>query len=500
MLTIIPDLHTNNEFYQENTLLSLSARLQEENFDNQLLLLNDDADAYIASLARVKTPVIYLFDEIRAINTAGASLTIADLNIPDKYNLKVVVYVESTCVDVFDGDQHVMQVILGTKGELQTVDYFEDNGHIRDRYDTRGFRSSRSVFNQQGQLTQKLWFNATSDLVMMQHEDLTVTIPPRQQFRFQKANYSNLAEVEYEFVLPHLAGAQRILVEPSEDSFALRRFLLQTQVCYYFTNEFQITSNDFSNLVQRDMYLFQSKTLAEIFAWRIKQCGVKFVPLQQVIPPYFSDFALGTSMELETQLVYWHVGSISDDELKNCFYQLLDLLKEHEDIKVIADANDQQIAVFKEISSKFITEFKEKVGELDDEAALADLDDDELDVDQIAALNRFSCPNNLKYEQELQLINQAHVYVDTDLLTNFDLQLEAVKTGIPQIVRQSNDLVKEGKNGFLLKPDLAIKAPIDWFLVNLDKWNVAVVENVRLIQKMSLRTVLVQWKKVLKNG
>ncbi|WEV37615.1 accessory Sec system glycosyltransferase Asp1 [Lactobacillus sp. ESL0677] len=496
MLTLIPDLHTKNKFYQENTLLSLSARLQEEQIDNQLLLLSDETDQFSANFMSSKSQVIYLFDEIRAIKINGSPLTLNDLNIPDKYKMEALIYVSSTYIQVFDGSKKVMEVVLSSSGALQLVTYYEENGQIVDRYDLRGFRSSRSIFNQLKQLVNKQWFNATGDLVMTQNEDLTVTIPWQQRSRFQKSNYTDLAEVEYEFALPHLTGKQQVLIEPSKESLDFRHFLLQAQVYYYFTNDTQVVDIDCQNLMRDDQCLFQNETLAQIFINKIKQNGIDFVPVWQVIPPYFSDFSLGTSMEQEQQIIYWHIGQINSDDLMQYFNQLIDLLKENKDLKIMADATYQSAALLKNISAKFIAEFKEKVSKLDDTASLDEINANDFDVDQMDALNRFSCPENLTHDQKLQVLGQSHIFVDTDPLTDYTLQLEAVKVGIPQIVYQSNDLVKEGKNGFLIK-DKAIREPADVFLTNLDKWNIAVVEDVRLIQHLSLKAIINKWKRVL---
>ncbi|WEV51821.1 accessory Sec system glycosyltransferase Asp1 [Lactobacillus sp. ESL0731] len=500
MLTLIPDLHTKSKFYQENTMLSLSARLQEENVDNQLLILSDDTDQFLSDFMGVKSRIIYLFDEIRAIKTDGSPLTISDLNIPDKYKTKTLIYLNETVVHVYDGPQLIMSVLVGNSGQLKSVTYYKDTGQIVDIYDLRGFRNSRSVYDQDDNLIEKQWFNATSDLVMTQHEDLTVTIPWRQQSRFQKNSYTNLAEVEYEFALPHLTGRQQVLIEPSKSSFDFRHFMLQAEVYYYFTNETQIADIDQYNLVPTDQYLFQNETLTQLFKNKVKQSGISFMPVWQIIPPYFSEFSLGTSMEQEQQIIYWHVGDIGGDDLTACFNQLIEVLKENEDLKVVADANYDAALYFKSVSADFIAQLKEQVGDLDDVTSLdelVDIDTDDFDVDQLDALNRFSCPENLLYEEKLQILNQAHIYIDTGLMTDYDMQLEAVKIGIPQIVYQANGLVKEGKNGFLIKEQDAIKEPVDVFLTNLDRWNIAVVENVRLIQRMSLRKIISKWKRVL---
>lgn len=497
MLTLIPDLHTKNKFYQENTLISLSARLQEENVDNQLLLLDDETDQFLANFMGTKPKVIYLFDEIRGIETDGSPLTLKDLNIPDDYKLETLIYLSGTQVEVFDEQTRVMEAVMGGSGELKLVTYYEEAGQIVDRYDLRGFRSSRSYFNEQGQLISKEWFNATSDLVMTQNEDLTITIPTRQQSRFQKSQYTNLAEIECEFALPYLTGKQKLLIEPSQESLAFRHFLLQAQVYYYFTEYNQVANLDYHIVVQQDQYLFENETLAHLFFDKLKQNEIDFVPVWHIIPPYFNDFSLGTSMEQEEQVIYWHVGQIGNDELLKCFCELIDLLKENENLRIMADADLQYASFFKAVSADWVARFKDKLNEIDDVDSLDEVDTTNLDVDQIEALDRFACPENATYEQKLPILRQAHIFIDTDPVTNYELQLEAVKTGIPQIVYQSNNLIKEGKNGFLIKQKGEIKKPVEVFLTNLDKWNVAVVENVRLIQRMSLRMVINQWKRVL---
>ncbi|MDF7672416.1 accessory Sec system glycosyltransferase Asp1 [Lactobacillus sp. ESL0701] len=496
MLTLIPDLHTKNKFYQENTLISLSARLQEENVDNQLLLLDDETDQFLANYMDTKQ-VIYLFDKIRGIEIDGSPLTLKDLHIPDDYKLETLIYLSGTQVEVFDDQTRVMEVILGSSGELKLVSYYEKTGQIVDSYDLRGFRSSRSYFNELGQLTSKEWFNATSDLVMTQNEDLTITIPARQQPRFQKSRYTNLAEIECEFALPYLTGKQKLLIEPSQESLDFRHFLLQAQVYYYFTEYDQIVNLDYHTVTPQDQYLFQNETLAHLFFDELKQNEVDFVPLWHIIPPYFNDFSLGTSMEREEQLIYWHVGQIDNNELMKCFCELIDLLKENKNLRIMADADLQYASFFKAVSAGWVAEFKDELNEIDEVESLDEVDTTNLDVDQIEALDRFACPENATYEQKLAVLRQAHIFIDTDPVTNYDLQLEAVKIGIPQIVYQSNNLIKEGKNGFLIKQKGEIKEPVEVFLTNLDKWNVAVVENVRLIQRMSLRMVIKQWKRVL---
>lgn len=499
MLTLIPDLHITNNFYQKNTLLDLAQNFQAMGYDSQILLLAEDADRYVDELIEVQSEVIYLFDEIQGISQVGAPLTLNDLQLPEEYKLNVRLFLDGNITSVYDGDKHIMNIDQDIKGYLKTITYYKEAGHEVERFDLRGFCSSRQFFDNNDVLIKKQWFSATGDLVMTQTQDGTITIPPRQHSRFKKQAYRDLAAVENEFLQKHIVG-QQLIVEPSIDSINLRPYLLQAKVYYYFTDEQQLINNNFSGIIQQDSYLFQNETFKKIFLGIVKQAGVAFMPNCQLIPLYFANFALGTSMEAESKTIYWHVGELTNERFLAIYDQLLKLLKEHENLKVVIDANVEQIKLFKQTTKDFVTKFKAKIAELDDQVALTDLAPNELaEVQQLAAINRFSCPERLQYTDKVNLLRKAYLFLDTDVMTDYQLQLEAVKSGIPQVVRQANGLVKNDRNGFIIQQDQLITQALAVFITDLAKWNRAVVEDVGLIKQSSLNLILKKWKQVLEN-
>ncbi|MDF7639672.1 accessory Sec system glycosyltransferase Asp1 [Lactobacillus sp. ESL0791] len=487
MLTLIPDMRLSNNFYHQNTLLNLAEYFREAGVATQLLITTEEADKYYDQLARSGQTAVYLFDEILAVNSSGSALTVADLHIPDKYVVEEIIYFNGIGLQIYDGEKYVMDVLLDPNGQVTHVSYFRSAGKIVDDYDLRGFRRSRSFFNQEGAVIKKQWFNPAGDLVMTL-KDYRVTIASSQSFRFKQKKYGSLAEVISEFALRHLADKGKAIAEPSSETLALRHFLLQTQFYYYFTEQQQLLNNDFSSIMGQDYYLFQNETQKNLFLEKSRECGIRFMPICHVIKPYFAEFALGTSMEFEQRTIYWHVGQVSDAALKSIFSQLMKLLGENPNYNLFADAAGEQAKYLQTRKRKFLGKYQQKLEQPDKD-----------DQQQVDVIKRFSCKEQLNYEQEAVLLKKAYLFLDTAVYSDYNLQLEAVKTGIPQIVRQGNGLVKVGENGFLLEKDAHLDKLLLPFLTDLSKWNSAVVENVRLIEQLSPGKIIDKWKAVVLN-
>ncbi|MDF7672013.1 accessory Sec system glycosyltransferase Asp1 [Lactobacillus sp. ESL0701] len=492
MITLVPNLRVTNDFYQENNILNLYSNFTKAKLSCQLLIIDEfpDSELLLKQAGITNQHYCIIFDEIQGIDVPGSPIFLTDLNLSATY---VPSYGDSQSgiVTYYRDHQPALQVKLTKNGCIDTVTQISGSSLIRDQYDIRGFRSSRSYFAtaKPKKPFKKEWFNCQNDLVMTATEK-QILIAKAQQDRFKKRKYANLAEIIAEFTQPHLNLNDPVIADAWNTSISLQEQLVGQRFYFSVEDLAQFSADVFNQAQQHTAtYVFPNDSVRDSF--------LANYPVSQeqtrIIAPYFPDFSFSNSNYLAEQLIYWRIGQSSYDATTKILYQLLHLLVVHPNVTVVTDTDLIHSQFLKALIKILIKQFNQELSDLDkkqprNEAAIKKAQQ------QIAAFDRITFKELADYQARKKLLRQARLYLDTGNKTYFSLQLEAVTAGIPQIVKQANGVVHEGVNGYCIKQPAKLAQQLEPFLSEFSAWNDAAIEDVKVIEQFSAEKLVENWK------
>ena len=85
-----------------------------------------------------------------------------------------------------------------------------------------------------------------------------------------------------------------------------------------------------------------------------------------------------------------------------------------------------------------------------------------------------------------------------DITKNPDLylQISSISTGIPMLVRQENQYVHHGQNGFIIDDLNDIPMYLSYYLNSLTNWNKAMISSYEIGKVYNSKRLIQKWKEV----
>lgn len=537
MLYFIPDWSGDSGELLNDPLVSLAHLFQslEEPFQILFLFPDNKRRCFLNRNSLLKTHYWSALDTALGIKMRdGMGLTIDDLSLPKQAELRYSVY----GISVISNNSLYATIKFSSDGYVSEIQYARQlDGTIQsDLYDDRGFRLSKSVTDEDGNLVYQKWFNEYGQCVLTETTD-GINVTSFASSRFSQPHYDSLKELLAEMTINYL-DEQRLLDEQvklittvnSELNFITTRLQKKFPIAY-FLNE-KILSND-QQLENTLPLIYGAKKIFVRDDQQLKKLRQltddNLSKTVQIAYPFSTTLALGQSNEMDMKNIVWAVGEKSQhlqeyltvvmkkllDDKKLCLvfikitfnqrlkiikwilewalnqFSFLRLLDQKILIKALMEENFDQVY---ELLSEFgdLSEIKQLQSE--QEATKISVEY-QLQLDNlISFLQRIHFKLDFNRQLVLTELNQARVLVDLSSYPDSFLQTTGISMGIPQLNSVLTPYIEPPKNGWIVTNSIELTKGLIYFLDSLKHWNESLVESVTLIERFSADSLRQYWK------
>lgn len=503
MITLISNIKSKNYAYDNVSILA--SRLQECRENYVLALINQ-----IPNLTDMKdkldiSNLWYLFDDIQDVNSNFSdNLFLDNLNISNDW----IPVNKDNSVFFYENDVLKQVVELTKTGLVWRVNEYI-NGRKAEvfQYDTRGFLLYSIDYARQENYS-KTWYDMKG-LPVMTLEGEKITIHSKHRHRFKKKAYDSLEEVVIEFLIKKIETGL-VISKYSKFLEILRGELSEHYRFRYISSRLSETRNVCSTLAENpnDMLVLEKKGEKRKLMELNSRVGYQCINNQiRVIPQYTPVFKLGDSNDILEEFIYWHIGDLSQKYMKEFAYRIYRLMKINENIRLVLCGTERKLEFFLDavkmvISSRLdrpLTDLEEKtIKELFFHKKVKQSNDSHenelLKNEILRILDLFFTVDVTSGMASCEMASNTRLFVDTDSYGNQLLQTQAVSLGIPQIVGDSNGFVKQNRNGVIYSNLYDIVNGIEFFNESIMRWNYAVIENMKVIEKNSNDRIVHMWR------
>lgn len=396
-------------------------------------------------------------------------------------------------------------VHLHARGCVWQVEWFTPQGRHVDQYDDRGWHLWTTWYDQADQLVRRVYYNAQEQAVMAQTPN-GVHIAQAAQGRFKAQAYPNMAAIVQEYLTRWLNPASSMVISADQ---VVGKMLAKRLHTVYLVGEADGWNPDFADGDAHLVFMTAADQVRYLQQWVPLRSSQQLQAQAQVLLPAAISLALGTSNEQDHELIVWEVGD-APFEPQALLRQLLVKLASHASARLCVLAVDQAQA---KVMQNLVNAWTLK------EAGLTMTDWPELAAAQTALSHqqplRHAKSEDAAHDGQLQaaLLNlqrvdvteyadatlqaamaTARVYIGTATKPQLFSQLAAVAAGVPQVVLKANELVSAQVNGMICTDPLAIADAAWAYIVDLRRFNQAVVANVALAEHYQAQTLVARWE------
>ncbi len=524
MIYLIPNWKQENFIMNSDRILEIAELYHDGNVAYQLILTN-----YMPFLRyKLENRTVnywQVFDKLQNIALIeGHPMTIDDLVFP---NSAEFIYTPFG-VSVLNHQELFAEIILNEFGCLSKVKYYQKNGYYTDYYDDRGFLSSRFYY-QHNELVKREFFNEYQELALTEllgnHSKVIIEKGGIQSL--SKSSYPNLNAVIAELLDYKLAADDREtnvvtvidrnvlnITRQLQNVFPLVRIIPDDFKLTNYQQDELIEIIDSSKAVITDTSRMKND-LEEIQKNHLELAQSKI----HLIPMYRAELNLGISNFVDEMVIYWRIEQLTqfiyqfndlliDRLINDDSYRLILSLKTFQDKEILQDRIrnlidsyydvDSQSADYKKIE-KFIQDKKNKKLLKTDEDAIEPLRSGEKWSDFVTAVHLY---HRIEYRVNSELyqikddLRISRLYIDVNVKQDLQLQLVALTTGIPQILSNPSDYIINPTNGIVLNAALTLEETVEYFLNNLNHWNLALVKNIELLEAFESDKIIEKWRRV----
>lgn len=531
MAVVIPSLRQTQAELFESPEILLSRLLAGEKIPLELVFLEECHDLLnkLVALSLDNMKMWSAFDAIQMVEMAnGTPLVWDDLDLLHQYD---PVFRQGSIL-LFKGNKKVAEIFLHQNIEVFEIHYFSDNEQvIIDRYDSRGFLSTRLWTNSQKKVLRKQWFTPKFEKVMEASQEGEIKITKSFLKYFNQEEYSSIEDIIFEKYREHIPSTETVILTAGKygwDIKNMQEYLHPKRIVAIL--DCRLSREEISK---------ENLNLQDVFWVFPDQVYYPSAPMKAsflskhtaIIKPYHASLSLGVSNEMEEKNVYWYTGDVPIMDLGPYMEEVLKIL-------LIDESNFLEIETEqkkREILEEFIKDWVYKKYEIDisgdiyekvmdikktryfttEEEWMNYIDENEnMETDETRLITETQVKNILEVEQLMERISfvdnrneslekhlqEARLYLDTGIVPNLKRQMLAISVGIPQIVKGKSSLVYEGENALQLDEIGNLEWQVDFFLEHLVNWNAALIKNVQLIEKYSPSNLIQQWEEVITNG
>lgn len=500
MLTLIPDWRTDQPRMYADAWVGLAHEMHKYDQEFQLIIVNYIHNLHSVLNANGLADVTYwsAMDAILGIRLeAGMPTPVSGIAMPTD----AVYSYGRSAVNIFVDAKRYATIQLNDKGAVWRVDYFpRPQIETRCLYDDRGFKIKETDYRQ-GKESGSRWYNEFGEEVLEVAADETVTVAAQFETRFYHKEYAQLLDLTREMLSQKLRKANGQIIATADSKFLklLEPMQYNVPMDYFLSNENVRQESDMSvyrePLAAGRSFLVAGQSVAD----GLNQLAPLAFNNVRMVDPFDVELTLGHSNDEDWETILWLVSANAMDNTG----AFLSYLKNNETaaLSLLVNARDQS-----RLSEQILRWLLANLGAglpvttgqltkvLTQESSIWSLADDSDDPsfansDQFAQLANFLSRVQMVVDADQNQLNEqlfgARVLVDLDLPIHTYVQSRALAVGIPQINQGANQYVIPGQNGWLASNSADLIAGLDFFLTNLHNWNAALVDNVRISNRLT---------------
>lgn len=528
MIAFIPEWHLDIKRLSHNNIMSIAKLLVAKKAKTELILVkhHNNLRYFMNQNGLLNIPYWDALDTILDINiTGGKYVAVTDVVVPNNaemifYDNLVNVYVDHKIVDRI----HVHP----TSSRVKSLDRYYENGDIlTEEYDGRGFMLKKTLMDNDGQVKQISWLNEYGQEVLTS-DGQEITVNPLARARFDHDTYPNLDAIINEFTKRHmeeLAQTEKVdfIATGSEGNLQYLEYLQEI-----FPISYLVAANDLDNYNLKPLFAKAKKLFVPndyAIAQMMHNYGDELKDKLEIAYPYPTELALGKSAEYAKQKILWSVSGMSDQQMLSTFMTFAEIMRIHENseitvinvslvqanliaqemIKILRDEfellneikTELLQAVLVETSDDLMEDLTKAIFKLRKPATKAEHDEWLKEIGEILeGVMRYRVQQNNDQKTVQREMSDARIFIDLNHPTFAHLQISAISAGIPIIAEMETPYVSEKKNGLIIRNLAELKQGINYYLDGLENWNLALVENVELIDKFSRTRLFDYWEGV----
>lgn len=505
----------------------LAQMLQQAQEPVQLAFLQQsytlNRDLQVTGLQNV--PYWNVFDDLQQVKKRdGLPLTIYDFPISE--GTEPFFNTNDNQVLLYRGHELKTEVKVHKQIEVEQVKHFLADGSFQiDNYDDRGFLSTSLWLTKEEKPVKTQWFNPFHEVVAEMDNQQKVTIAPKFRASFSQNSYSDVNQLVSELYERHFKRPAVVIAAFRSGADEQNSFYLQLPAI----RKIALLDQDVSLAKVRDK-VSETQKVKWVFPSQIleKQFLENDTNQQKLdttaIEPYPTAFTLGSSNEIEAQIVYWQFQQQSNETVGTSLTNILPLVLENDNLFLLVDGSKEQMNLIEAVAKQWIRDVTEidpngseyqrysEVGKpqaFNTEEEWMDyldehIDDEKIDFDK-DQMHQFyqvgSFLSRIKPVTEKddinEIFNNIRLFVDQGIQADLRKQILAISAGVPIISFAATDLVEQEGNGFQATTSEELPKQFNYFLQDLHHWNQSLVDSVSLMEKYEANQLLQRWKVVM---
>lgn len=400
-------------------------------------------------------------------------------------------------------EEVVARVQFAENGNVLLVEWIKNQQADKDYlFDDRGFLSSILYYDQKGQPDYQDYLNENGVPQIREylygHKDIVIF--PQADVQFSKNHYKNWEELMAERL--HIFQQQRITKEDvlviasdsQHDELLFGQFKEQKKVASFFSYRQPKPDVDavLLALSQVESVVVDTEGMEE----SILSCvPIEFqaeIPLLR-LPSFDTRLRLGNSQTMEELLIYWHIDSLSHQDIKEIVPFLLGYLAENASVtlKMVTYQKDVDLQAWSTyIRQQILDKYDSQVFF----RAINRGGENQLEEDQEERNGRVTIEQLTNESQVIALLDKARLVLDLGEKPDVYTQIASISAGIPQINRVQTEYVDHGKNGLIITGKDQLQQALSHYLDGLANWNQSLVYAVQKMGDYTSGRLLEQWK------
>lgn len=447
------------------------------------------------------------FDAMCSINRRKASLfSYLDIKWPDGIEFEYSPFVIVANKD----DKKYAQIEFGEDGNMIRIDMFENDKIIRSNiYDDRGFVSSsviyedgkeeyREYYSDKG--VRKLRVFACDGHVEIGKEAPYFTIHyegNEYQIDYKHSTYNRIDEVISEILSEYVALTEDkdifcVAMHDRHTDVIMNSLLKNKLILSFFEGRLQQNNIHVVEILKRADYVI---TDSEHTIEKVKEFDDTITRISD-ISPYDSRTDFGISQQLSVQKILVPVDNLKYEVFRKTILELAKYMKTNDNAVVSLFTRN----AYYDIKRELMEQVREALAseKMDVRIALYENDDkDNMLEEQEKVPIRFFVEQCVDELTVSKCVKEQRILVDMNDVPELYVQISAISSCIPQIVRKQTQYIEDGENGRIVSGPQEIRKWMHFYLDGLANWNDAKICSYEMGQRFSTEVLLDKWRKVI---
>ena len=406
------------------------------------------------------------------------------------------------------------QIEMGEDGNMIRIDMFSD-GHCirRNIYDDRGFVSGSIVYRDDREIYQDYLMENGIWKLRRFFDDGHVEINPKApnfllmykgkeyRIKYEKMRYDSIEDVIKEVFSEYISltddndifcvAMHERHIKVVDDALVGKKLILS-----FFEDRMKLEGRLLENIMHRAYYMVaDSPVLARNLRVFIKG------DLDNItdISPYDSRTDFGVSQQIPVQKILIPFDRIDEDSFRRIIQVMGEYLMENDKAEVHLftreSGYDLKSRTLEKVRSILKDSGMDERMAVEEETGFSENSIDDLNKVPV----RFIVEQCIDELSVTRCIKEQRILLDiSDKPENY-VQIAAISTGIPQIVRAKNQYVEDGENGMVISRIDEVTRALRYYLDSLANWNEAMICSYEMGKRFSTGILLEKWKEVIES-